>query len=762
MVSNGIISFLGNNNCKANKPGKNALTGLLLIVVVSSILNACKPKALPNQEMIDLLKVARENDNNHENVFAPEAIVKFNDSVIANATDNKVAANALTNKANALLQMGKEQQAIDIYEGLLNKIGLGNIEERQPLLKNLAAAYFRLGERMNCINNHNAESCILPISQSAVHSNKTGSEKAIEIYKAILTDDPSDFESKWLMNIAYMTTGAYPQHVPPQFLLNIKNDDTAHLVKPFTDVAANVGLTYKSIAGGSIVDDFNNDGYPDVVLSSWSLSEPMRYYRNNGNGTFTDLSDSSWLGYLTGGLNIMQTDYNNDGFKDIFVLRGGWKGQFGNNPNSLLRNNGNGTFTDVTKQAGLLSFYPSQTATWADFNNDGWLDVFIGNETAPGGKVNPSQLFINNGNGHFTDVALQAGSAINLFVKGVTSGDYDNDGRIDIFISTLNGNKILLKNESDKNGAVKFTDVSKQAGLSNNLVRTFPTWFWDYDNDGWLDILVCGYEFTQSLSYYAGAEASQVPVGNAGKVILYRNKHDGTFEDVSEKVRLNKIAFAMGANFGDIDNDGYLDFYLGTGNPQLKSAVPNKLFKNINGTNFLDVTTSARVGNLQKGHAVSFADLNNDGNEDIYIKMGGAYTADAYESSFYLNPGQNNNHWINLLLQGVTSNKAAIGAKIKVTFKEDGVERSVYRDVNSGGSFGSNPLRQHIGVGRAASVTSIEIKWPVTGKVQVFNNPPVDANIAVTEGENKLSTYTLAPLNFGVGKFGCGPLKKNK
>ena len=123
-----------------------------------------------------------------------------------------------------------------------------------------------------------------------------------------------------------MTTGGYPQQVPPQYLLKIPNDDSTHLIKPFRDVAANIGLNYKCMAGGCIIDDFNNDNYPDIVLSSWSLSEPMRYYRNNGNGTFTDVSDSSGLGYLTGGLHIEQTDYNNDGFKDIFVLRGGWKG----------------------------------------------------------------------------------------------------------------------------------------------------------------------------------------------------------------------------------------------------------------------------------------------------------------------------------------------------------------------------------------------------------------------------------------------------
>jgi tetratricopeptide (TPR) repeat protein len=715
--------------------------------MLSLLFISCKSKVLPNQDMIDLLKAAEKNYNSPKNVFCPEAVVRFCDSLLNNSSDENVVTKALNKKANALLQLGEEQKAIDIFQDLQTKTK-GNIDQRQSILKDMAITYLRLGERINCIHMHNAESCIFPISKGGVHRDKTASEKAIEIYKELLLDNPGDLESKWLLNIAYMTTGGYPQQVPPQFLLKVTNDDSMNTVKPFVDVAANIGLNYKCQAGGSIVDDFNNDNYPDIVLSSWSLNEPMRFYRNNGDGTFSDLSDSSWLGYLTGGLNMMQTDYNNDGFKDIFVLRGGWKGEFGNTPNSLLRNNGDGTFTDVTKESGMLSFHPTQTATWADFNNDGWLDVFIGNETTPGEKANPRELYMNNKNGTFTETASKAGCAINEFVKGVTSGDYDNDRLTDIFISTLNGEKILLKNESVKNGAVKFTNVSKQAGLTNNMSRSFPTWFWDYDNDGWLDILVCGYEFTGSLAYYAAAEATQTPVNNAGKVFLFRNRHNGTFEEVSAKVGLNKIAFAMGSNFGDIDNDGYLDFYLGTGNPSFKSAIPNKLFKNINGTSFMDITTAARVGNLQKGHGVSFADLDNDGNEDIYIKMGGAYVGDAYENSLYLNRAQNHNHWINLLLQGAVSNKAAIGARIKVTFKENNVERAVYRDVNSGGSFGSNPLLQHIGIGQSTSIEKIEVTWPATGKVQVFEKPPVDTNIKITEGGNKFTIYQLSRLNF--------------
>lgn len=736
-------------NCYSKKINKTYffLLGKAFLCCIPFLSISCNEKKSSSQYMIDLLKQSKIAFYNPENPFSPEAVVNYADSVTQNSSDENLKTKVLTRKAHALLELGEEQKAIDAYQALLQKTG-GDIVQRQSILKELAICYLRLGERMNCINMHNAQSCIYPISKEGVHHDKSASEKAIEIYQQLLLDNPGDFESKWLLNIAYMTTGGYPRQVPPQYLLKVENDDSLHTIKPFTDVASNVGLNYKCQAGGNIVDDFNNDGYPDIVLSSWSLLEPMRYYRNNADGTFTDLSESSGLGYLTGGLNMMQTDYNNDGFKDIFVLRGGWKGRFGKAPNSLLRNNGDGTFSDVTKEAGLLSFHPTQTATWADFNNDGWLDVFIGNETTPGEGANPCEMYRNNKNGTFSEVATQAGADIVEFVKGVSSGDYDNDGLPDIFISTLNGKKILLKNKFVKNGTLKFENVSDEACLSLNKSRSFPTWFWDYDNDGWLDILVCGYEFYGSLAMYAAAETVDAPVNNAGKVFLFRNNHDGTFEEVSGKVGLNRVAFAMGSNYGDIDNDGFLDFYLGTGNPSFKSAVPNKLFKNIKGTSFLDVTISARVGNIQKGHGVSFVDLDNDGDEDIYIKMGGAYVGDAYENSLYLNPGQNNNHWINILLEGTISNKVAIGAKIKVTFKENNRERSVYRDVNSGGSFGSNPLQQHIGVGQATSIEMIEITWPVTGKTQVFKNIPVDRNIKIQEGNNTFTPFKLTPFDF--------------
>lgn len=738
------------------------ITFLLYTLIL--LLGSCQNKTNPNQEMIDLLQSIDKYEDNPDNGFSPGAVLRFNDSLLKASPAGSDAMKIKFKKANALLQLGQEQKAIDVFQEILSESSSSEPGRRKFIMKDLAMAYLRLGERTNCFHNHAAESCIFPISMAGVHLDKTGSQKAIELYEQLLADEPDDLESRWLLNIAYMTIGAYPQRVPATLLLKIAQDDTLNPIKPFIDVAANIGVNINNQAGGSIVDDFNNDGYDDIITSSWSLKEPMHYCRNNGNGTFTDISDSSWLGYLTGGLNMMQTDYNNDGFKDIFVLRGGWKEKFGNEPNSLLRNNGDGTFTDVTKASGLFSLHPTQTATWADFNNDGWLDVFIGNESMPGEEPrHTSELYINNKNGTFTEQAAIADCNVRDFVKGVTSGDYNNDGKADLFISTTTGHKYLFKNETVKGGPVKFKEVTQKAGLSNeNLTRTFPAWFFDYNNDGWLDILVCSYEFNGPLAYYAAVEAikSNVVQGNSGKVILYRNKQDGTFEDVSVETGLKNIAFAMGSNFGDIDNDGYPDIYLGTGNPSFKSLVPNKMFRNIQGKKFVDVTTSARVGNLQKGHGVSFTDLDNDGDQDIYIEMGGAYSGDAYANSLYLNPGQNNNHWIKITLEGTNSNRAAIGAKIKVTFKENNKERFVYREVNSGGSFGSNPLRQHIGTGQANIIDKIEIQWPATNQTQVFKNIPAGLNIRIKEGATNFTTYKLAQYNFQNIKTGiiqCRP-----
>ena len=736
---------------------KKAIVHLTAVLGLFFIIASCnnspdkpaggKPVALSShQQMINILQRLNQKENDILNPFRPEAAIAHCDSLLA-MTGNSRNVYTLAVKAPLLLQLGKEQQSVNIYEDLAKRMDSASVAD---LLPGMGIAYMRLGERTNCMLNHTGSSCIFPIKDEGVHKIKTGSQKAIEIYEKMLKHDPTDLQTKWLLNVAFMTLGGYPQNVPPNLLIPNLDAENKYKVKPFTDMAADLGLNINGQAGAVIVDDFNNDGYLDIVTSGWDLSNPMHYFQNNQDGTFTDRTAQSGLKGLTGGSNLEQTDYNNDGNTDIFVMRGGWNTNgFGNQPASLLRNNGNGTFTDVTIPSGLLFFQPSHTAVWADFNNDGWLDVFIGTENLGGnGGVHTCMLFINNHDGTFTNVAQTAHCDIRNYVKAVTAGDFNNDGWPDIFVSTMDGSKYLLKNKGRGGKNVDFEDVTEKAGIIDNRESTFTTWFYDYNNDGWPDILVADYSFDKGLGYYAAAEALGKPVPNAGNTFLYRNNHNGTFTDVTKAVGLNKVVFAMGANFGDIDNDGYPDMYFGTGNPDFRSLIPNKLFRNIGGKKFADVTTSSRTGNLQKGHGVAFADFRNTGIQDIFIQMGGAYKGDAYTSSLYMNPGQNNNNWISLKLTGVKANRAAIGSRIKLTFSEHGVRRSVYKDVNSGGSFGASPLQQEIGIGQAKSIEDIEIRWAGSQTIQHFKNVAPNQFLHITEGNEQAEVIHLKKLNF--------------
>src|SRR5450432_4581264 len=736
--------------------------------VFFTIYQTRKKKQAEKEKLAIRYKEGLKEIYDKDNFFSANAQFAYWDSVLKSPSTtlpNKWVAQRF--ESVMLLRMGQEKKAIDLLQDLVEKTKTdSNGRVAVDARSYLALAYLRLGERNNCFSNHTMESCIFPIQGAGIYTDPAASKKSIEVYQKILKQFPDDLDARWLLNIAYMTIGEYPSKVPAQWLIpGLDRDTSSYKLKAFQEMGGDLQLTGPgNMAGGSIVDDFNNDGYLDIVTSSWGLSESMHFYKNNADGTFTDVSKAAGLSEIKGGLNMIQADYNNDGYTDILILRGAWLGEFGKQPNTLLRNNGDGTFTDVTIESGLLSFHPTQTATWADFNNDGWLDLFIGNETISLDNLNPSELYINNQDGTFTNVSSKSGCEQVGFMKGVTSGDYNNDVWPDIFISMLDGKKMLLKNMGVKSKIPQFTDVTHEAGLDLKETFTFPTWFWDYNNDGWPDIFICGYDFQGSLARVSAAEALNKPLGKVSKMYLYRNNRDGSFTDVSKEVGLDHPVFAMGANFGDIDNDGWLDMYLGTGNPDYRSLVPNKLFKNVGGQRFVDVTNSSRVGNLQKGHGVSFADVNNDGNQDIFIETGGAYPGDAYYNSLYVNPGQENNNWVSILLEGSTSNRSAIGAHIAINFTEAGKKRTVYRDVNSGGSFGCSPFRKEIGIGKATMIDELIIKWPTSGTVQVFKNIKPCQFIKIKEDSDQVERMDLKILNFDDrnttrNMIDCAPVK---
>ena len=614
-------------------------------------------------------------------------------------------------------------------------------KHRTKLLMDLAVVYLKVGELDNRLTPDGALICTLPLDASVVDGNTFGSTNAIRYLVDLLQTEPDNLKARWLLNIANMTLGTYPDEVPGAYLVPREVLEGGYDIGWFNNVAASAGLSAPDTAGGSILEDFDNDGYLDIVTSSWDPSEPMKYLHNDANGRFTDYTARAGLAEQLGGLNIVQADFNSDGWTDIFVMRGAWLNDAGQMRNSLLQNNGDGTFTDVTHRAGLADpAYPTQTAAWGDYDNDGDVDVYVCNESE--GFRFPSQLFRNNGDGTFSDVASQAGVTNSLYCKGSVWGDYDNDGDLDLYASNLGGDNRLYRNNGD--GA--FTDVAMKLGVQEPYF-SFATWFWDYDNDGWLDLFVAGYasDIGNVAASYLGLAALDGSPGAYPR--LYRNDGSGRFIDVTEQAGIGRAIPAMGANFGDLDNDGHPDFYLGTGYPSFEALVPNVMFRNDGTGSFTDVTFSGGFGHIQKGHGIAFGDLDRDGDQDILAQIGGAYPGNPFYNALYENPGHGN-RWISVRLDGVESNRAGIGARIRVNVETETGTQSVHARVNSGGSFGASALEQEIGLGQAQRIESLVVYWPTSDTFQEFRDLPLDTRYEIREGSGDYKVLNVPPFRF--------------
>jgi hypothetical protein len=644
---------------------------------------------------------------------------------------------------------GDAEGAIQTLEEVQREFAIALTPRLEEAVKaDLAFAHLRRGETENCAEHHTSASCLFPIQGEGVHKLQRGSSEAVRLYGELLADPKTDPENalsyRWLLNIGYQTLGQYPDKVPPRWLIPPEAFRSDYDIGHFPEEAESRGLREFGAAGGIILEDFDNDGHLDVMISHMGIADQLEYFHSNGDGTFTRMTDQAGLRGLVGGLNLVQTDYNNDGCIDVFVPRGAWRHDNGKFPPSLLRNNCDGTFTDVTAKAGLLSYLPTQTATWADINNDGYLDLFVGYEIDervgwPPGTKN-FQLYLNNGDGTFTEVGANSGIHLEGMVKGATWGDYNNDGWQDLYVSVLGGPNHLFRNLGvSRGGTPKFVDVTAQAGVAEPLV-SFTTWFWDYNNDGWPDIFVSGYSTT--LPNIVREYLGQKEQAKGERPRLYRNNKDGTFTDVSKEVGLDKLLLTMGANFGDLDNDGYLDFYVGTGQPNLTTLIPNRMFRNDQGKAFQDVTTSGGFGHLQKGHAVAFGDIDNSGNQDVVEVMGGVYPSDKFWAALYKNPGHGN-HWVKLSLVGVQANRFGVGARIRLVLKGvDGTRREVFSTVNSGGSFGASSLRPHLGLGQSTDIELLELKWPGSGTVQTFKGLAADQTYEIREDQSEAKPVT--------------------
>ena len=654
--------------------------------------------------------------------------------------------------ANELLRVGRTMESIKVFQNIIDFVNKNNIPiepaNRHILYSLIGIAYMRHGENENCLHNHNSESCLLPIKGEGVHQLPFGSRNAIKQYELCLKEFPDDLETKYLLNLAYMTLGIYPDSVPKEFLIDPSWYTSKVAMLPFKDVAPQLGLNRNGLAGGTIVEDFTNDGWLDIIITSWGAKGALLFFVNNGDGTFSDKTKEYNLEGHVAVLNLNQTDYNNDGWLDIYLMRGAWYQTQGDIPNTLLRNTGKGYFVDATLIAGVTHVAPTQNSAWADFNLDGWLDLVVGNESLPQFERG-IDLYINQKDGTFKQEATENGLTLNHFFKGCTAADFNNDKYPDIYFSALDARNPLFINQRSL-GKNDFAQAGPEMKVGAPAT-SFPCWSFDFDNNGFEDIFVSAYtnEGTPAthwmLSHMGKAEPDMLPK-------LYRNMGNMKFEEVGVPMGLTEVAFTMGCNFGDINTDGFLDFYLSTGNPLYQSLVPNKMYLNMDGQRFEDVSYSGGFANIQKGHGVGFGDLDHDGDEDIYVVIGGAFDGDAFYNTLYENPNQDHNNWVVLKLTGKSANRAAIGARVALSVQEDGKERMIYRTVTSGASFGANSLALEVGLRKATTINSVTVQWPCKDcPNQVFTG--LEINMAYILTQDKSSPKML---DYGAVKFGSG------
>jgi len=722
---------------------------ILLLLCITSCRVSPGGDQSGHDRMIAVLDSINTNaqQNPLEYFYANEYRLTYLDSLVAaNPGDARLQYNYALELQNSM----KLEQSVPILEQLKSRMITAS--SRQMIYDALSVSYLRLAEVNNCIENYTPVNCILPFDKEAIHANKAFVQSSIENLELLLDNFRGNYAHLWMYNIAHIANGSYPAEVRKEFLIpELQNgEDLPDGLQPplFTDKGRNGGIGDNRISGSVCVEDFNGDGHLDIFTTSYGFGDRVMLYLSDGTGEYTDETEAANLGDMPGGLNIECADINNSGYTDVLVLRGAWLGENGKHPNSLLRNNGDGTFTDITIDSGLFEAFPTQVAAFADLNHDGYLDLFIGNESSSswqnvfsgGGSASgtyPSAIFMNNGDDSFTSHQSLPGFELNDFVKGAAWGDINNDHLPDLYVSVMGGeNKLFVHRGIDENNLPRFEEIGTQAGVSSPQF-SFPTWFFDYDNDGLDDIFVATYD-VRAISNVAH-EVAREKLGLSTQTEysrLYKNIGNESFRDVSKEAGLQTVMFGMGANFADLNNNGYPDIYIGTGAPDLKAIIPNRLFLNDQGKSFHESTARSGVGHLQKGHGVSMADFDGNGLIDIYMVLGGAVEGDYYHNALFKNQTTPTD-WLIIELEGVSANDQGIGAKVVAVLQKDGeeVHHRLHRTVSTGGSFGSNNSRVHFGLGGSPNTTvrEIRITWPGQESVQVVKNPETNQLLKIRQ-----------------------------
>jgi hypothetical protein len=452
----------------------------------------------------------------------------------------------------------------------------------------------------------------------------------------------------------------------------------------FTDVAPTLGLNDAGAAQGVVFIDVNNDGWLDIFLAN--NNNQSKLWINNSGSSFTESSAIWGVNFTIPTRGISAADFDNDGYTDVMI--GNWQ-----TPIMLFKNTGT-AFINYSTNAGVAFTSYGGSINWIDYNKDGKIDVLFANDGMP---PRYNYFFRNDNLLSFTNVAYSIGLVDSSSTLCLAAADYNNDGYPDLFLGTQSNPGSLLTSILYKNnGNGTFTNATDSSGVTTNFYTWGAEWG-DFNNDGFMDLFLAN---------------------TTGYNQLYKNNGNGTFTDVTIPMGFELLNSSYSCGWADIDNDGDLDLYVARGQNN-----DDKMYRN-DGTTFTDISTACGMGDLRHSSCVSWGDYNNDGFLDLYLNNNGS------ENRLYRNSG-NSNKWIILKLTGVNSNKSAIGTRVRI---KTGTLNQI-REVEGGsGGKGMNSLPVEFGIGTASIIDSLIINWP-SGQVQKFANVLPNIIYNITEGQ---------------------------
>ena len=616
--------------------------------------------------------------------------------------------------------------------------------ESQAKLFWLAMCYLRQAEAQNCLcrllhsgdcslpssdgsPNPKGHLCCLPLRRfhdkpAFAHAAARTLERVLDRYA------PENRLYRWLLNFCHMTMNNYPEGVPERYRIATRFTEafygerareTAKLVDylKFEERGRDFAVNLYGTGRGVAVEDFQKDGYLDIVTGGGF--EEVRYFKNIRGERFEDRTEQAGLAGIKQPFMISAVDYDNDGCQDLFICR-----PFGRY--QLFHNNGDGTFADVTAESGLLDavgdaeIAATWVPAWGDVNNDGRLDLFLAQwglklPFVKGLMAKPrmdSKLLLNE-NGRFVDRTEEYGLSEvvrDQYFIGAAFGDYNNDGFADLFLSSPTRNtSVLLRNVEGR----RFEKTNLIWRAEGGFVASFI----DVNHDGRLDIFQAGFaDATTSTEMAVFGE--HLDRYHSGHSAIFLQSEDGRFEERSDL--FDMPMGTMGASYGDINNDGAYDFYLGTGDPEGWFILPNLMYLGqTEGTRCVvrmqNISMTNGFGTIQKGHGIVFFDFDNDGRQDIFSSLGGMWPADRWPSQLFVNRSELSNTWVKIRLRGRQTNYFGVGCMIRVVAENQADEEIIrYYHMDNKTGFGSAPYLAHIGLMNASRIRRVDVYWPVS------------------------------------------------